>query len=86
MRYRLRTLMIATAIEPPFLAIASLVSERYPAVAVLIVVWSVAFVVSLAQWPRAKSRLGLTVVEWLAIVGIVTCLVALTPEWQPARE
>jgi NO-binding membrane sensor protein with MHYT domain len=88
MQYRLRTLLTLTGTLPPTIAVAALISKAAPVVAVLAVIWSVSFFVSLARQQHAKTRFGLTLTELLAIAAIVFCTVSLLipSEWPEVRE
>lgn len=87
MRYRLRTLLILLALGPPTAGFSALLSEDRPVAAVLFVVWSVAFVISLITERLQKAALGLTVTEWLVVLAIVALGVDLLgPLWQSARH
>jgi hypothetical protein len=87
MRYRLRTLLIVLAIGPPAIGFAVLLGSSNPVKAILLVAWSMAFVVSLITERPSRTGVGLTVTEWLVVLAIAALAVDLLgPYWQSSRH
>jgi hypothetical protein len=77
-RYKLRTLLIVLALGPVALAVVWFLTMENPPIAVLTVVWSALFLaVVIFDRGQVLRALGMSAVEWLAIVGIGIMLLAL---------
>jgi len=82
MQFRLRTLLIALALGPPWLAFVSVLASSAPIVVTnLFVLWSVLFFAPLAWWSGSRTVLARAVTECLMVVAIAgIAFLLLTPD------
>lgn len=76
MQYRLRVLFILLAVVPPAFGIAALSVLRNPAFAVVVLAWTIAFVIACVAGAKT-AHMGLTIAEWLVVAGILLVLASL---------